>query len=446
MADPIASRTTRASTRFWLVFAAVAALCAVGFWLVRQVRGREAIALLPAVDVSRLEPEMIEIIELTRAKLRRSPLSGPTWGEFASVLLAQDFVSEGAVCYGLAARFDPNDVRWPYLEGLCLERVDADLAFECFRRAAEIETELATPKVKYAEYLLARRRVGDAEKVLRTTFSLAPNDPRVLFAMAQVAFLQNRTADALRWANQAVRYDPHRRRIHMLLSQIHQRSGDAKALEHDLIALDVIPETDWPDGMLEPVSDYRRGMAWIVQLVQHWISAGMTERALQELNRRGGRDAKDVRIVVLTGKALMRTGQLDEAADVLKQAIARDATQAPAHFELGNLALLRERPEQAITHYRNAIRFDVQLSAAHYNLGLALRATQDRNGALRAFQDACRVSTDKQNAYREAGALLLELNRRDEARHYLQRAELLLPQDPTTRALLLKLNTPVTNS
>ena len=69
--------------------------------------------------------------------LREHPSAGPAWGRLGMVLHAHVFADEAQACYAEAARLDPADPRWPYLEAnIQLSRVP-DAAVPGLRRAAE---------------------------------------------------------------------------------------------------------------------------------------------------------------------------------------------------------------------------------------------------------------------------------------------------------------------
>ena len=56
------------------------------------------------------------------------------------------------------------------------------------------------------------------------------------------------------------------------------------------------------------------------------------------------------------------------AVGLLKRAIALDASLAEPHYQLGNLALLNERPEEALRHLQIAARLDPKGSKIHFGL------------------------------------------------------------------------------
>jgi tetratricopeptide (TPR) repeat protein len=421
-------------------FSVLVLVVAGSLWQWNQRRQRAMIARLPVLEVGRLEPGMKDVIAAARSVVESSPFSGKAWGTYGMVLLAQDFVTESVVCFRQAEQLDPTEFRWPYLTGVCLERLDPEAATVGFRRACELRGDLALPRVALSEMLLGRGELKEAEAHLLRAQRLSPNDPRVLLGLGRVALHHGQLDDALRWAENAARLDPQRRPIRTLLCQIHQRRGDEQGLNEQLRLLDSMPEAtsdnDWPDPILAEVVKFKRGKAWTLQVATKQIFAGQIPNAIGLLEKAGGRDSDDARIVVLLGKAYLRSDRIDQAQELLEHALTKDSNYAPAHFELGNLAMVTGRWEEAVQRYAEAVRLQPDLAAAHYNLGLCHQRCGDRAQALEAFKHACRYMPSNFPAHREMAEMLLEMGCDAEAREHLEVAVKLDPKDVKLQSLI----------
>jgi tetratricopeptide (TPR) repeat protein len=72
------------------------------------------------------------------------------------------------------------------------------------------------------------------------------------------------------------------------------------------------------------------------------------------------------------GRALLQTGQTDEAVAQFESALRQDSKNARIHNDLG-VALLRKREfELAIAHFRQATRIEPKFAQAYFNLGSGL--------------------------------------------------------------------------
>jgi tetratricopeptide (TPR) repeat protein len=431
-----------------LVALAVVALFSIVHF--RRQRVREALRDLPEIDASRLEPGMAEVISESRAAVQSFPKSGQAWGKHGMVLLAQDFVTEAVVCLGRAEQLDRTQYRWPYLRGISLEKLDPELALQCFRKTCELRPDLATPQVQLAEALMSAGLLDEAADRLRQAVSMAPSDPRIQLARGRLALLRNQLDDARRWTTEAIEQDPNRRVSRLLMCQILQRLGDSDALDEQLRVLDTIPEsrsdTEWPDPTLVEVAKYKRGTGWTLQVATRQIFSSQLDEAIALLEKAGGMEAADSRIVVLLGKAYLRGEQLDKAEAALTRAVELDPNYAPAYFELGNLAMVGGRWNDAAKHYREAVRLQPDLAAGHYNLGLFHQFRGESEKAIEAYKLACHYMPSNFPAHRELAEALLEVGRTTEALEHLKEASKLVRDDPKLLGLIERARSPDGNS
>ena len=72
------------------------------------------------------------------------------------------------------------------------------------------------------------------------------------------------------------------------------------------------------------------------------------------------------------GEAFLDRGQIDQAIEQCRAAIAIDPANATAHFNLGVALAAAGRLDEAIGQYRQALECLPNYAAAHNNLGQAL--------------------------------------------------------------------------
>ncbi len=85
------------------------------------------------------------------------------------------------------------------------------------------------------------------------------------------------------------------------------------------------------------------------------------------------------------------SGDLDQAVDALRAAIATQADYADAHSTLGAVLKAQGNWRRAEASLRRAIALKPDLSAAHYLLGLVLQSTHDEAGAHAELAEAQRL-------------------------------------------------------
>jgi tetratricopeptide (TPR) repeat protein len=112
----------------------------------------------------------------------------------------------------------------------------------------------------------------------------------------------------------------------------------------------------------------------------------------------------------------------DDAEAMLKKAAKLKPDAAEVHLQSGILACRRARWRDAIEPLRRAVALDATNASAHYYIGEALNQTDDRAGALTAFLQAAELEPDHWRALKGVGIVLDRLGRSPEAAEYYRRA------------------------
>jgi len=136
--------------------------------------------------------------------------------------------------------------------------------------------------------------------------------------------------------------------------------------------------------------------------------------------------------------ALRRQNRYAESADCLRAALAIDANDEEAHYNLGCHLRFEGQLDAAIDHLQRASDIDADYAAAHAELGFALmlqarRGGSDRNGdlqrALRHLQRSVQLDPRYHWSRLYLGNLLWTLKRIRQARPHYEAAVRLRPDD-----------------
>src|ERR1041385_5300371 len=107
------SRGLRRRWRWWV---GIGLLLAIVFG-VRQV-WRTTAPPPPPVDTTGFDPLITAAITEARAAVLGAPRSAEARGRMGMVLLAHEVRAEARACFAQAAKFDPDEPRWPYFLGV----------------------------------------------------------------------------------------------------------------------------------------------------------------------------------------------------------------------------------------------------------------------------------------------------------------------------------------
>ena len=124
----------------------------------------------------------------------------------------------------------------------------------------------------------------------------------------------------------------------------------------------------------------------------------------------------------LLGIIAARTRRTEEAADLLRRAVAAGPGNASAHNNYGNVLKHLRRSDQALESYERALRIKPDYAEAYFNRGNTLQELARFEEALDSYQRALQIKPDYAEAHFSCGNILLQLKRFEGALECYQRA------------------------
>ena len=115
------------------------------------------------------------------------------------------------------------------------------------------------------------------------------------------------------------------------------------------------------------------------------------------------------------GEAFLDRGQIDQAIEQCRAAIAIDPANATAHFNLGVALAAAGRLDEAIGQYRQALECLPNYAAAHNNLGQALLLRGWIEEGMAHCQEALRIDPELAEAHYNVGNVFYSRGRVDAA-------------------------------
>ena len=118
-----------------------------------------------------------------------------------------------------------------------------------------------------------------------------------------------------------------------------------------------------------------------------------------------------------------------EASEALTQAVALDAANFDAVFNLGRVRYAERDYQGAVKSLREAVRMRPKVAEARFFLGTSLEAAGDSAAALTEYQELIKLEPGSVYGQVGAGAVLLKQGKKDEAISALQRAIAIDPKN-----------------
>jgi tetratricopeptide (TPR) repeat protein len=181
------------------------------------------------------------------------------------------------------------------------------------------------------------------------------------------------------------------------------------------------------EALSAAIDKYRpQRMEFYLQLADAWRDSGHMDKALPFYQEAVRRDPKSL-------IALQRLGFSSRSADVLKQALSVDASDAATWHQLGLVYLDQGSRSEAATAFQKAIEVDPDLSEAQNSLGGLFLEAGDLSRAEAALREAIRINPDYAQAHSNLANVLASSNRFDEARYHFEAAIRIKPDFTAAR-------------
>jgi tetratricopeptide (TPR) repeat protein len=311
------------------------------------------------------------------------PRSAEALGHMGLALARIGRVDEAIKALSKAIEIYPDSIQGHNNLGVALKRRDPDRAIEHFRRAAELDPDLAEARINLAAALLDKGQADEARRYFDEAVAIDPTAAPTHFRMASV-FLDRGDLDrATAELEKVLAVEPSHMDAHNSKGVVKLRKGDLDgAIAEFRWVLSREPEHADAHSNLGTAL-YRKGQ----------VAEGMAE--LEEAIKRNPHQA-DAHATL--GAALARSGRLDEALEHFKKAVDSDPDNGVAQNNLGAALIERGDFDGAREHLLLAIKAAPRSADAHSNLGTALLQKGDLSGAIVQFQAALEIAPEHKNA------------------------------------------------
>jgi tetratricopeptide (TPR) repeat protein len=346
---------------------------------------------VPSIDLTDVDPEVVETLTQAREAVLNKPSSGQAWGKLGMVLTGHEYYKEAVPCFAQAEQLDPKEPRWPYLLGMCLFTYDRDAALPWWDRAVKrCHDDILAPRLRLAEALLERGQLDEAQEHLQQALVLAPDNPRVQLSLGRLAILRGQWRKALEPLAACVQDGHATKQAHGLRAQAFYRLGDRKqAAAEEAKAEALAGDEDWPDPYLEEAFSLQRGLYARIQEADELVQAGRVMQAIEHLQQRADSYPRALKLWMRLGDYWQKASRADKAEECYRKAVEVDPGAVDGWFQMAS-SQSTSRPREAADSLRRALRLRPDYTAAYLRLGECLQRLEDRPGAIEAFRSALR--------------------------------------------------------
>ena len=411
-------------------------------------RWSQQLAAVPEVSFDTMEPavaEQLTVLLRDAAEARQAALheggdgdasasprrdAASAFGRLAMALHAYEVHAAALVAYDNAALADPTQSDWYHGAGLVQRsRGELEGAASSFRRALELEPDREASRVHLGEVLIELGRLDEADQVLSVGEDTPSAHPSRLAALGQLALARNEPVHAIAMLELALDRLPEAGALHYPLALAYRKLGDGERARDHLArrgAVGVKP----PDRLAEQLDRLKAGERVFLLQGRRAFRVGRFQEAADAFRRATEADSTSARALINLSAALDGLDRPEEAAAALDRALEIEPENLAALYNRGALHLARGEHARAVARLRPVVaaspRDGEEAAAA---LTRALRALGQTEDALAVAEEAAQAS-DSASVLFLRSALLVELERFEEAKAALDLAHALHPTDP----------------
>ncbi len=420
----------------------------------------------PTVDLTDVDPEVADAIRDAQDAVRKAPRSARAWGRLGMVLTVHGFHDPSLGPLAEAERLEPREARWPYLQGMILERDEPERAIPKLERAVEL-SQRPEAHLRLALALLAQGRLDEAVPHFQKAERSGPLRPWARLGLARVARARGDLIGCLEQLRDLDDPAGPAKAVHTLRAEVYGQLPDKEAeARREREAVARLPvDRAWPDPYAEEVLALQVGMEARLDRARDLRRAGQPARAARLLADATTRYPDSEPLWRALGEALIDAKEYREAERAFSEAVRCDPNSCEAHYRLGiaRYSQLDRRPEilvEAARSFRAAIELAPTLYLPHFFLALCLQEQGNVLGAAAAYEATLQCRPDHLESHRNLGQLFAEgvetataaaslgrlcgcpetvdvaLLLRPRALAHLQAAARLAPEDAATRETL----------
>jgi Flp pilus assembly protein TadD len=126
--------------------------------------------------------------------------------------------------------------------------------------------------------------------------------------------------------------------------------------------------------------------------------------------------------LIQTANSQLNQGNLVAAEENLQKFVKKFPKDAFGHYQLGNVFLRQEKPEDAIKSFQEATRLNPRYALAYNGMGVAYASQEKSDDAITQFRKALEINPEYGDALMFLGQVLMQVNKKDEGIASLNKA------------------------
>ncbi len=361
------------------------------------------------------------------------------YGELGQLYHAYELTEAAGACYRNALVLDSSNLEWRYSLGYLLQSVGQ--YSEALDLYQGMKTSGQNPHLDYLVYI----RIGEcyrnlnqpdqAKGSIEAAFRINPEGPAVLARLGEIALVEKRYDDAIKYLVSALEKQPAANKLHYPLGMAYRGAGDMEKARHHMSKYGMV-DVQPPDPVKTRFKKLVIGYHTHLLSGKLAFSAKRYSEAIGAFRKAIEANPEKPGAKVDLGAALAKLGKYKQAVIQFEAAIKLAPDNDAAHYNLGKVYAFFGNHKKAIEHLQVVIEKNPKDSQAHLALANALRNEQQLEKAIEHYKTALSLDPGFIWGWVDMSSALSSIGQHNEALKVLEEAHSRIPYDgPIAHAL-----------
>ena len=405
---------------------------------------RQGLSPVQQPDMLSMEPEVREHVSSAQnalAAAAKDPATpadklGELYGLTGEIYQAYSLNSAAKESYLNASRLAPKDFRWVYLLGKLSETEGgAQEAINYYDAARQLRPDYLPVFVSLGNIYLQLNRLDEAEANFKRALEINENIAAAQYGLGQVALSRRSYADAARYLEKALSLSPESNRLHYALAMAYRGLGKMDQAQSHL-ALSGTVGVRVSDPLVDGLQDLVKGARLHLIRGRTALEARRFSEAADLFRKALAAQPDSLPAHINLGAALTQTGDLPGAVKEFEETLRLDPHHPNAEYNLGLLLAQANRHEDAIKHLRSAVEDEPTDVNARFLLGQELQNVRRPDEAETEFSRVVQGQPDNEDALLGLVTILLGKKQYGEALEALEKGHEQFPLKGRTSVTL----------
>jgi len=413
-------------SRISIVFVLVALLlCACG-------DGDPSRADLVPANLSRLDPNVIALVEKQMTQIKSQPRDAASYAELGMIYEANLLWPDARRAYAAAVELEPTSTWWRFHLAIAARTAgNTEEALRLLRNLTAEHPELAPAQQRLGEALTEVGELADAATAYRRVIDLMPRSPEGYHGLGEVRLLERDYAAARELLQRAVALDPRYRGSRYALGLAYRGLGLFQEAERELaLGVDAVPRY-LTDPLASQIRDYAVNLQARRNSAAAMLRGGRPEQAallLEQVLQEQPGNATDLNNLAI---AYTRTERFDEARSSLEEASRVAPEKFSTWLNLSSLALRTGDPRAAVEFAEAAVERAPKMAQTHVALAMATAELGNLERTAASLERAVKLDARDPQTHGMLAEVCVQLGRLELAEKQFQNVLALVPDSLT---------------